>query len=512
MNICVVLPSEDAARQAGVRIRYRRIEASLAALGHRLHVATLQELSDPDRLTHDIYLFSKCYDARAILVARRLVGTSKLVGIDLFDDYFSQARDSRLLRFRTWFRAIIEVADFVLCSTPAMKELARTMAPHLPGHVMNDPAPAIDFDQLGANLRSKLDRVRASREIEVCWFGMGDNSHFPVGLSDLVAFGAELAMFRRDGFNVVLEIQTNARALSTQALARLQRLPIPYTVGEWTEEGEAELLSRSLACFIPVNAQNFSIAKSLNRAMTALSNGAQILSTGYPLYKPLSSLVYRDVSDFAKDVEDGNLLLREETTGVLRDLIHKYGDRDCEAADLVAFLGGLHKRSRSEERGSARSLAVIHGAKASKDADVFARDSGVLTIASPFCREQWEFDIVFRLESDGCRLQLYLSDRAWPWLRPEVMTALSARQDFGQRMYRAIDLAALDDSGAICGVALGLYGSPVGLVASYSSIMGRVEAITERLFPSVKCVLSERSVFPVGEQRTTSDTAAVSHV
>ncbi len=513
MNICVILPSEDATRQAGVRIRYQRIQASLSALGHRLRLAVLQDICDLDEFTDDIYLFSKCYDARAILVARRLAGTSRIVGIDLFDDYFSQARDSRILRFRTWLRAIVEVVDFVLCSTPAMNELAKTVAPHLATHVMNDPAPTIDIDKLGANLRSKVDRARTRREIEVCWFGMGDNAHFSVGLSDLVAFGSELAMFRRHGFNVALEIQTNARALSTETLGRLQRLPVPYTIAEWTEDGEAELLSNSLVCFIPVNAQNFSIAKSLNRAVTALSNGAQVLSTGYPLYKALSPLVYGDVRDLAKDVDDGNLLLRQETIGVLCDTILKYADRDREAENLAAFLLGLHKRSQSGGSCVDPGLAVIHGVRASKDVEVFARDFGVLSIASPFCNNQWEFDLVFRFGDDGARLELYLSNRVWPRLRPEIITALSVSRTLGQRVYRSLDLVALEDAGLTCGIALGTYSGPIGLVASYSSVMERVEAVTELLFPGIKCVLSERSVFPVSaEKRVTYDAGAESYV
>jgi hypothetical protein len=194
-------------------------------------------------------------------------------------------------------------------------------------------------------------------------------------------------------------------------------------------------------------------------------------------------------------------------------LIHKFGDRDCEGANLAAFLVGLHKRSQSSGSCAVPRLAVIHGVKASKDVEAFARDFGVLSIASPYCNDPWEFDLVFRFGDDGSRLELCLSNRVWPRLRPEIITALSASRTLGQRVYRSIDLAALGNAGLTNGVSLGKYSGPSGLVASYSSIVGRVEAITELLFPGIRCVLSERSVFPVGaEKRMISDAGAESHV
>ena len=74
----------------------------------------------------------------------------------------------------------------------------------------------------------------------------------------------------------------------------LRRLAVPYSVEEWSEERERLLLSRALVSFLPVNAQNFSVVKSLNRAVSALCAGCQVLSSGYPLYESLAPFVYRD--------------------------------------------------------------------------------------------------------------------------------------------------------------------------------------------------------------------------
>ena len=123
MKICVIVPSDEYMNQAGVRIRYNRTANMLGILGHNLQVQTIQSFIRPSYFTHDVYIISKCYDARALLVSRILHNSKKIIGVDLFDGYFSQNYDSRFTRLRYWLQALLESVDFILCSTPQMQKI-----------------------------------------------------------------------------------------------------------------------------------------------------------------------------------------------------------------------------------------------------------------------------------------------------------------------------------------------------------------------------------------------------
>jgi hypothetical protein len=104
MKICVIAPKEGYLAQAGVRIRYQRIAGRLETAGHELQIRIIDDLQSVEAFDCDIYLFSKCHDARSQIVARELCRIGKVIGVDLFDDYFSQSRDSRFVRQREWLK------------------------------------------------------------------------------------------------------------------------------------------------------------------------------------------------------------------------------------------------------------------------------------------------------------------------------------------------------------------------------------------------------------------------
>src|SRR4051794_30874232 len=137
MRICVVVPSEEYLQQAGVRIRYLRIREFLLELGNELTLQVLDKFSPKESPDKDVYIFSKCYDARAYVFARFLADAGKLIGVDIFDDYFSQQSDSRFERMREWLRTVAELTDFFLCSTPRMEEVLKSVTPGIPIHVMH---------------------------------------------------------------------------------------------------------------------------------------------------------------------------------------------------------------------------------------------------------------------------------------------------------------------------------------------------------------------------------------
>lgn len=493
MKICVIIPTEDSSQQAGVRIRYNRIEPDLAARGDHIRVATLQAVSGSSPLSDDIYIFSKCYDARAPLLAQALKGAGKIIGIDLFDDYFSQRHDSRMLRFSHWLDEMTDSIDFVLCSTPAMAQVASRRARRLPVHVMNDPAPDLDPERLKKVLRDKIDAAVEMRRIKVCWFGMGDNPHFPVGLADLVAYSHKLTELEASGYDVSLAIRTNARALTAETLAKLRRIPVPYSLDEWSVESEALLLDDSIACFIPTNGQNFSVAKSLNRALTALTRGTQVFSVGHPLYAPLDPFIYREASTLVTDVEQRTLALRPDTVKDLGTLIDRLGNIRREASSLLEFLNALPSPTLRPTSGTAK-LAVIHGVRSIDAINIFAGASGAITVASPYCTESWSFDVVCRFAANATRMDVLVSEQVMLQLPQAMIAGSSSPQTLGTKRFRSVNLRA--DMLTVASALSGRNMTMIDVMAGYRPVMRTVEAIVGHLFPGITCVFSERGVFP----------------
>lgn len=487
MKICVVLPSEQQKAQAGVRIRYERITAELQAIGHTLELVPITEFLLNTRPDHDCYLISKCYDARALLLAAQLRRAGKLVGVDLFDDYFSQTDDSRFARLRYWLRTLLRNCSFVLCSTEGMRNIALQYAPELPVHLMNDPAPSDDFSATAAALNQKLAAVRASRRLDVAWFGMGDNPNFPVGLADLSAFGAEVARLTGFGVDIHLTVLTNRRALTADRLEQLRGLGLPYTVEEWSEEAELQLLARSVLTFLPVNAQQFSRVKSLNRAVTALSAGTQVLSAGYPLYAPLGAFIYRNARNFLADLSKERLLLRAETVEKLHQHMQQVASVVNEAAGLAQFLARLQNRPQREDSSP---YAVIHGRETTGDIHKFAQKRAALSIATPFCPLELNFDV--RFEMSGAGLLAMVSTKKVPLMDPAVAAMLSPGKNLLTTEYKMLSVAQLNIQEVPLNGLLKL-NCPAADAAAYPAIGAAIMHAMTAMFPGMECIFSEQS-------------------
>lgn len=515
MKICVIAPSEQYLAAAGVRIRYQRIAKHLATLGHELRIAVVDTLNKASALTDDVYLISKCYDARALVVARLLADNGKIIGADFFDDYFSQAGDSRFVRQREWVRDLAGFLDFFLCSTPRMREVIAGYLGDRAGHIMNDPFNSFDIDATRARLETNLDNALTRRRIDVLWFGVGDNPHFSVGLDDLSGYGQVLGDLAGGGFDVRLSILTNARALTVDGLERLRRLPVPYRVEEWTEEKETDHLARSLVAFLPVNAQPFSAAKSLNRAVSALTGGVQVLSPGYPLYAPLGRFVYDDAGRLRQDLEAGALALRGETLPGLMDLFTTWGDPHREADKLAAFLETVQKAKRPVAPPQTPTVVgVVNGKRGAVEAHKYAQRTGHLSIASPFCVDSLNYDVEF-VPGEGADLDIRLSPTAAKRLNPKLEALARPGLLRNGKPARLVSLTALGVDATTCKRLAPLRNSKSLALASYEETMKILWDVLGQALPGVELRLSEvESPFraelsaPAARQARTADEAA----
>lgn len=420
MKICVIIANDKWRATAGVRIRYNRLQPVLERLGHTLELKAISDFSSVKGENSDVYVFSKTHDVRAPILARLLRAKGSRVGVDLFDDYYSQGTDSRFVHLRRWFRTMLPVLDFAMCATPKMAERLKGLAPGLPCQIVNDPFGTLDAEKMAGDIAANAAQARADKILRIGWFGIGDNPHFTLGLDDLYAFSDALSGAQNLGYDVVLEILTNTRALTAQRMQMLARLPVPFTLDEWTEERETALIGRSLACFLPVNAQGFSVVKSLNRGVSTLTAGSQILSAGFPLYNLLDKFVYRDIASLVADLEADQLRLRGDTIADLEELMARYGSAEIETEKLIAFLEEIPVPPVRDWPGTNDTMAVVHGSNPVGDIHKAIQKLGFLSVAAPQTRRTLNFDVTLLPESDEQTIQVLLSENAWAQLREEL--------------------------------------------------------------------------------------------
>ena len=492
MKLCVIVPTEEHMAQAGVRIRYERLREPFARYGCEIDMVAIDSMQNMGMLVHDAYLFSKCYDARVFLLAGVMRRLGKPVGIDFFDDYFSQTWESKFLRQREWLLTVAAQADFYLCSTQRMQQVVESYMPGVPSHIMNDPFDDFPVAHLAERLHDKRQEVANSRQLDVAWFGVGDNPHFLVGLHDLHAWSYTLHALAGAHFDVRLHILTNKRALTSRGLDLINRLPVATTVEEWSVEKESALLDKCLVAFIPVNGQQFSIAKSMNRAVTALTAGAQVLSPGYPLYRDLADFIYRDSDALLKDLVDDNLLLRPDTLGTLETKFNHCANLDTEACNAAMFFKSVKS---GHLNGKGRDIvAIVHGVRSPAEFHKHIQKLGQMSVSSPFGVEKLNYDVRFVPDSDEEGMMIEVEKRLLPLMaekyrnasKPATSCTGRAVVSFGIDDGFAADKRLLSDAFAAKSRAMKL--------VTYPAAMQAITRIVRSVFPTAQAYVSEREL------------------
>jgi hypothetical protein len=506
MNICIVIPTFEYLKQAGARIRYARMRDELDTQGVFIHFREISELCDPIFFEHDVYIISKCYDVRCVVLSHYLKQCHKVVGVDLFDNYFSQHTDSRFSRLRYWLSSIAPQCDFAMCSTDNMKSVVKQYLPTQPIHVMNDPYSIYEPELIADALDEKLSRVTQTKHLDILWFGIGDNPNFAVGISDLIGYASSLHDLKGHGFEVTLQVLTNQRALTPANLGLLRQLPLEYVIEEWSEEREEEYLKDAFLCFLPVNSQSFSAVKSLNRAISCLTHGVQILSPGFDLYQSLDNFIYRSSLDTIKDVKAGLPRLRSDQMGNLSALLQQYASPQQEAKALCSFLGEITAKrhvelDELERKGhSGKIHCVLHGLNSTGDAHKFIQRLNGLSISTPFCTAKLNFDIRIFIDTHTFKLNVAISTRTIALLSIDKEHLLEKEEPFASRFYRRVELPFFsEDEIAIFNkkFAFDVTQQPFLVLSEYPGIMSGCIQIINKLLPSTSISVSENSKLPL---------------
>lgn len=143
------------------------------------------------------------------------------------------------------------------------------------------------LEALRRRLRSSRGIARGA-ESPLLWFGNHGASYANFGMDDLLLFRDALAQASQKHGAELWVVSNNQERFERLA----KRLPIQMRYYEWTPTVVDELLSVAKVCLVPNSLDEFSLTKSANRAIKALSSKVPVVATPTAAYAGLERSVW----------------------------------------------------------------------------------------------------------------------------------------------------------------------------------------------------------------------------
>ncbi len=346
-------------RVASVRYRCLLPMQALAALGHRSVVLEgKEELADFASL--DGLIFVKSFSQHDAALARRARRHGLAVYLDLCDDIFvADYRGAKKDDAAASFGEMAGLASAMVTTGPVLAQRIAEQAPGTPVVVIPDPletpadtqslltwrrAPdaartgglahslwqarrrtnrtkkfirsaAHGFRRRGSEGTSSSESANGgslARGQRIIWFGNhGGVPYSDYGMLSLLPIAPSIVEVAAE-LPITLVVVSDSLKTYRQ---HIEPLPFPTEYRDWSPVGVFEHIRDSDLCILPNSLDRFSVAKSANRAVLALSLGVPVVATAIPSLEPLRSC----------------LILDDWKTGIMTYL----SDRERAAADVA---------------------------------------------------------------------------------------------------------------------------------------------------------------------------------
>ena len=454
MTIAILINGYSAINQAGTRIRYKRLVELNGLLDQDIKIVTSME---DIMMIKDlkILVIGKVMNSLAIAIAKVISEQNIAVGIDVFDDYYSNCLTITSYQ-RYWLTTIDQYVSFYLCSTKRMQEVLNDLTLR-PIYVLEDPiSKSFSRARVKRLLQEKQETLATTNTLKITWFGIGDNPIFPVGIEDLHAWFDALVELKSTGRNIQLNVLTNKRALTTNRLLLLAQCPIPLILQEWNEELEAKVLEKTDIAFLPVNYQNFSLAKSPNRALTALVHGCQVLSPGYNLYQDLNDFIYTSGRSLASDIIKQSYVFNLSSLNIFTDQVASRFD-PRKGLLLLDKISNHHSLSCKNliNTDVQNHIVLISGIEPVDIYGALRHNDSMIVVGLPLKKNDSElYDIYFTQETSEVYLRIR---KSLAWLLPKSLERICEVSSLAiDSNYLMIDANELEKLGILTPVELNI--------------------------------------------------------
>jgi len=251
-------------------------------------------------------VLAKRYDPTSLaqaLALRQRLGT-RLV-LDLCDNHFFARSPAPEWQARAHaLRQAVEAMDLVVASTPELARVVRAQCPAAPEIVvigdpaepLHTPAGWLRWRHAGAEARLvRLNWQLRAQDAPVprarlVWFGQQGTAYADAGMADLACLRAPLEALNAQQA-VSLTVISNSRARFDELMAGWA-LPTHYLA--WHPATFSRALQAHEVALIPVSLNPFTVCKTSNRLVTALSHGLGVAAQSIPSYRDWADCTVQD--------------------------------------------------------------------------------------------------------------------------------------------------------------------------------------------------------------------------
>jgi hypothetical protein len=400
---------------AGYKVRTKPITDALNNYGFSIDIIQLSDfIANYQTLksSYEIVVFSKLYKDIALLLASDLKKSGKILVLDLFDNYLTYSPSSLARGLQRRMATIVSLANGVIASTENMKQIVQKLGHQNVVHIGDPIQPNLNGDQFLNKWYS------SSNELIFTWFGISGNPFYNAGLMDLIESVRRIAnLFRQlePIYQCRLVICTNNNPEIVRVLEVMRSHSIPTSFQLWEVETFETLMSQTHCVLIPTNKTPFVMAKTHNRASTALMSGCLVLVDDHPEYNQLVPHVYQNWSSCSSDL----LTLKKEQiiekVKKAQDFLISFYSPDKLANQLAIFLRDQliqNKKNLNDNKSSPSHLwpIFIVGKNSSGPEIKLGRRLNYLCVGSKLLNPNLNYDLEFNINKDGL-LEIILNEK-----------------------------------------------------------------------------------------------------
>lgn len=406
---------EDASiTNAGISIRINPIIERLQAQGIDVSLVTYKDLigcllNASGKPAIATYVFSKPHRSEYLSCMLALQSIGCRVGIDIFDNYYSESGALREFGVQSIWKNILHEADFCVFSTMYLLEYARKLEINSKDmFVIGDPVYPDSYEPLKKRGVTKWNQfLQECNYINVAWFGIDANPYFFAGLSDIFFEISRLrefleypSWFFKKRIRQKVSICTKDVPDSRKLVIELNRIGINAEFVQWSRDTCTQLLEESHAVFLPTNNSDFSLSKTHNRLAEALSSNCLVYTCPNSLYTQFKSpLCIDSYSEFARlfaDLSSGSDIA--EKSQIALEHISRLIKNNDDSTHFCNFL------MRATKEGYSRRNRIVSLVGTTKDAEniKILRKAGAIIagVISPLIKSPPSYDHIELIQDD----------------------------------------------------------------------------------------------------------------
>ena len=247
---------------------------------------------------YDVVLFSKLYDHKNQIIAQELRRKGTKTILDLCDNHFYNPFDlPAYTTAKTNMLQMLDIVDEVVCSTDALAEIIMHEAnlDKLPT-VIGDPIESLpSIKEKAVKQEAWVKKIFSVKNTHnslpiLLWYGSHGSPNAPSGMSDILSIEKILNKIYVDHpFELVVASNNKKKYVDL-----IEPMSIPTRYVEWEHSNFKNVLKSANGVIIPITVNPFTICKTNNRLIIALSHGVPVVADSIRSYEEFRPYCYLD--------------------------------------------------------------------------------------------------------------------------------------------------------------------------------------------------------------------------